>query len=157
MLPMMHRKMLIDNLDGNVELFSSLAQQAIEAGELDRRPDPERFSLREIFAHVADFDPIFLGRIVDARDKDNPTLVGSDPGRMAIDNNYSHSVPNVAIDWLRASRPELTAALRELTDDEWSRTADHKVFGPMTIETLAIAVSIHDGYHLNQILEWLKS
>ena len=156
MLPEMHRKMLIDDLEGNVLLFENLAQQAIDTGDLDRRPDPERFSLREIFAHVADFDPIFLGRITDARDKDNPALLGSDPGQMAIDHGYSHTTPNVAVEWLRVSRPDLTTALRALTDEQWQRTADHKVFGPMTIETLALAVLIHDSYHLRQIAEWIR-
>lgn len=48
------RKYLVGALDGAPDVFESLLAGLTDA-EIDRRPDPDRFTLREMMAHLADW------------------------------------------------------------------------------------------------------
>ncbi|HEX8833513.1 MAG TPA: DinB family protein [Abditibacteriaceae bacterium] len=46
----------------------------LTALEADLRPDPERFTIREIMAHLADWEKIFHERMRRVCAEENPTL-----------------------------------------------------------------------------------
>jgi len=127
----------------------------IEPADYDRTPDPERFTIRGILAHLADFDPIFHERMVCCRDEDNPQLVPRDENQMAIDNDYDYSDQVESLARFTASRAKMAAFLHGLSADQWDRAGTHQVAGKMTIGNLVDFVVGHDGYHTRQIAEWL--
>src|SRR5690349_9708199 len=55
----------------------------------DGRPDPDRFTMREMVAHLADWEEIWLERVNRIATEDNPTLASVDEGKVAQDRNYS--------------------------------------------------------------------
>jgi uncharacterized damage-inducible protein DinB len=122
--------------------------------DLDRRPDPERFTLREALAHLADWEGVWLDRMTRMRREDHPFLESFDEGQWAIDHDYAHSNAAEQLIRFRAGREKISALLNELTDDEWERTGNREEIGSVTILDFAVLVLGHDGYHLRQFVEY---
>jgi hypothetical protein len=124
----------------------------ITDAQADRRPDAERFTIREAVAHLADWEPIERIRLI--AETNDPFLPGYDEGQWAIDHDYAHSVLAEQIARFRAGRESLTAYLRGLPPEAWERTGRHEEWNVMTITNLVALILGHDGYHTRQIIEW---
>lgn len=122
----------------------------------DARPDPARFTLREMLAHVADWDPVFLGRLERMRDEDNPLLPDIDEGALCQERRYGAQDPLHNLDRLTTSRPGLVQAFRALSDDQWERPGHKSNLGDITVFQLAVTVLGHDSYHLRQAAEFVR-
>ena len=155
MLPeKLHRYLLID-LESAPDVLAKLLE-GVSGSAWDRRPDPERFTLREVVAHLADWDQVFLGRLIQTRDEDSALLQGLDEGQVALNNDYTHSDPIESLARYRAGRTETVAFLRALSSEQWARSANHTELGPITLEAQAALIAFHDGYHWQQVLAWMS-
>ena len=150
MLPeRIHTYLLID-LDSAPAV---LAQLVAGVTNWDRRPDPDRFTLREMVAHLADWDSVFLGRLTQTRDEENATLHGLDEGQVALDNDYAHADPHECLARYAAGRKQTVAFLRGLAPEQWGRNGTHTEVGPISMEAQAVLIAVHDGYHRQQALD----
>lgn len=157
MLPKnVYRYLLID-LESAPDVLGRMLQTVADPAVYDFRPDPERFTLREVVAHLADWDKVFLGRMTQTRDAENPTLQGRDEGQVARDHDYAHLDPAESLARHKASRAEMVTFLRTLTPEQWERTGNHTELGPITLTAQAVLVGAHDGYHRQQVVEWLEA
>ncbi len=123
----------------------------------DAHPDPERFSLREIVAHLADWDPVFLARMERTLKEDLPVLPDKDEGQLAFDNDYAHADPHACLARFRTDRAALVVFLSGLMDAEWSRVGIREPHGPVSLERQAVMILAHDGYHMEQVVQWLEA
>ena len=153
--PNLHRYLLID-LESAPDVLAKLLEGVSDPAVWDARPDPERFTLREVVAHLADWDRVFLGRMRQTRDMDNPTLQGIDEGQVAADNDYAHADPHESLRRYKANRTETVSFLRALPPEQWQRTGSHTELGPITLEAQAALIAFHDGYHRRQVVDWLS-
>lgn len=122
----------------------------------DRRPDPERFTLREAIAHIADWDEIFLARMQRTQSEDTPTLPDMDEGQIAEQRNYTQQDPVANLRRFATNREALVAFLQGLGDGSWARAGLRPELGLMTIEDQALLALAHDGYHTKQAAEYLS-
>lgn len=153
MLPeKLHRYLLID-LESAPDVLAKLLEEVTGAA-WDHRPDPERFTLREVAAHLADWDQVFFGRLVQTHDADTPVLQGLDEGQVAIDNDYTHADPSECLARHRANRDKIVGFLRALSPEQWARSANHTELGPITLEAQAALIAFHDGYHRQQAVRY---
>jgi hypothetical protein len=155
MLPADARRYLLHGLSATPIAIDRMLRQATPA-DWDRRPDPERFTLREVIAHLADWEPVWQERITAIRTQERPTLQSYDEGQWAIDHDYAHTVPAEQQTRFRESRAQLLRMLAGLSPEEWERTGVHTQWGAMNLEAVAVLMLGHDGYHLRQIAEWLN-
>ena len=126
----------------------------------DRRPDPARFTLREVVGHLADWNGIFLDRIVRTRDEDRPSLTFRTPEDVAQASGSFGADPVALLARFRAGRAEMSPVLRALTPEQWERAGTlpghPQVTGEVSIEAWIVQIVGHDGYHMRQIAEWLR-
>lgn len=122
----------------------------------DGRPDLERFTLREIVAHLADYDLLWPARLSRTLAEENPIHVPANPGQMALDHGYAAIDPLVSIATFRDRRSALVTLLHDTPEDLWQRTARWGEMGTVTFEEQAAVVVIHDSYHTSQIAQWLR-
>jgi uncharacterized damage-inducible protein DinB len=122
----------------------------------DKRPDPDRFTLREIVAHLADWDPIFTERMEKTVNEELPYIPDRDEGQVALDHDYAHQDPHAALARFRTSRAATVLFLSGLADSDWSRSAVKEIHGPVTLERQAVLILAHDGYHMEQVVQWLE-
>ena len=120
----------------------------------DFSPDPERFTLREIVAHLADFEPVWLDRFTRTRETNRSEFVRLDPDKLALDNDYAHSDPLQKLAKFRAGRKVIMDLLASFSDADWQKECVLPV-GVWTLEFQAAYLSIHDGYHTGQAAQWL--
>ena len=156
MLPPAVRKYLLAALEGTPDLLDHLLK-SLPADDpcWDHRPDPQRFTLREVTAHLADWEPIFLERTARMRDENEPFIEDIDEGQVAIDQDYAHSDPHAGLARFREGRAALIAFLRTLPESAWERVGHREIVGTISIEGQAVMILGHDGYHTRQIVQWL--
>src|SRR5262249_2629111 len=121
------------------------------------RPDPERFTLREVVAHLADWESIWLERLEKIRTESNPTLPSRDEGQLAIEHDYAHADPAERLARFREGRARTLQHPQPLAPQEWARTGQHTEWGALNVATLATLILGHDGYHLGQTVDWLDA
>lgn len=154
MLPEKARFYLMQGLEAAPVVIEKMVADSASV-DWDRRPDPERFTLREVVCHLADWEPIWLERIRRLAQEDEPHLLGYDEGQLAIDNDYARADPQHQLQRFREGRDELLAYLRNLPAESWERRGTHSEWQNITIAALATLILGHDGYHTKQIAEWL--
>ena len=150
------RKYLLGALESAPEIFEHLLQ-GLDDKEADLRPDPERFSIREAVAHLADWDEIFLTRLQRTHDEDEPFLPDIDEGQVALDHDYARSDWREQLQVLAERRARLCAFAHGLAPQEWQRVAVHERARRMTMEGLTTLIVLHDAYHVRQVAEWRRS
>jgi len=156
MIPEHVRRYLLAGLEATPIALDRLLKDAPEAA-WDLRPDPERFTLREVMAHLADWEPVWRERLERIRSEDLPELPGYDEGQWAIDHDYAHADPRTQQALFRDRRAQLLEMLRALSPDDWQRAGQHSQWGRLTMCDLATLILGHDGYHLRQTAEWLEA
>ncbi len=152
--PRLYTYLLLD-LDSAPDVLARMLRGVTDPAAYDARPDPARFTLREVLAHLADWEAVFLRRLTTTRDEDNGILQGLDEGRVALDHDYAHADPSECLARYKSGRAAIVSFLRALAPDQWQRVGYHTELGPITLETQAILIAVHDGYHRQQTLEWL--
>jgi uncharacterized damage-inducible protein DinB len=147
---------LLSALEAAPDILNYLLRD-LDNAEADFRSDPERFSIREVVAHLAEWDAIFLQRMKRTRDENHPTLVQYDEGQLALDHDYAHTSVSEQMRLHGQRRSLLTEFLRSLSAEEWQRSCLHPRAGRLTLEALATLVALHDAYHVRQITEWRRN
>ncbi len=155
MLAQYVRNYLIHGLSATPVVIEYLLRDATEA-DYDRRPDPERFTIREAVAHLADWEGVWLERATRIIEEHHPTLPGYDEGQWAIDHDYARLDVMEQLRKFQHGRARLAAYLSGLTPVQWEREGERE-FGPISIAHQTAMVLGHDGYHLRQITEWLQA
>jgi uncharacterized damage-inducible protein DinB len=121
----------------------------------DMKPDAERFSLREIVAHLVDYDEVTRARFEHVIREDNPTLEDWDPTEAA--KHYDARNPKHQLENLLLSRTELKAWLEGLSAKEWKMTGTRPRVGEFSVEEGVVMFLGHDAYHIEQITAWLEA
>ena len=150
------RKYLLGALEATPEILAHLLRDLGDE-EADFRPDPERFTLREAVAHLADWDAIFLERLQRTRDEDEPFLPDIDEGQIALDHGYASLDVGEQLQVLAQRRALIVEFVRDLLPAQSSRFCVHERAGRTTLEGLATLIALHDAYHLRQAAQWRQS
>ena len=161
MLPPFVREYALTALAGAPDVLERLLAGVAPADPVwDRRPDPARFTLREVVGHLADWNGVFLDRITRTRDEEGPQVPARSPEDVARESGSFRAAPAVSLARFRAGRAEMAPILRALESAQWERVGflvgHPQVSGPVSIEAWIVQIVGHDGYHLRQVAEWLK-
>ena len=130
-----------------------IAEEANRVGEaaFDVRPDPERFSFREVIAHLADWEPIMLGRIKAAVETPGSTVQPYDEWQWAIDHDYASQDPREKLEDFRKARAETTDYVTKIPREKMANTVIHPERGTLTAADIAHTLVCHDLYHIVQL------
>jgi hypothetical protein len=123
----------------------------------DFRPDADRFTLREMIAHLADWNDVFLGRFQRTLKEHEPLLPNCDESQFAIDHDYAHSDPQKNLARFAQSREGLNQFIKDLKPEDWDRVAEREGVGKITLSQHIALMVGHDGYHLCQAMDYNKS
>ncbi|MFQ3669066.1 MAG: DinB family protein [Fimbriimonadaceae bacterium] len=116
-----------------------------------------RFSPKEVVAHLADWEPIFLSRMQTAESNPGSTVEVYDEGVRAVSQGYAGSDVEEQLRAFRNARDRTVAWLRSLSVESWSKSVEHPERGRMTIEDIANMLVGHDMYHVEQLARLLDA
>ena len=129
--------------------------QRISPADLDAETGEGRFTIREVIAHLADWEPILRARIERVRDEPGWTVEAFDEGRMAIENGYaSQSVEEAMATW-KEERARTAVIVRNLTNKDLLNPYNHPERGEEHLFDLVASIVGHDMYHLDQVSEFI--
>jgi uncharacterized damage-inducible protein DinB len=148
------KRHLTASLAGAPRVLCTLIQDA-PAESYDRIVDPVRFTLREMLAHLADWDTIFLERLKQLKTEPNPVLVGIDEGQWSLEHDHRRSDPAKCLSAYIERRKALIAFVEDLADEDWMKRGIHTETGETTMADQLLFISVHDSYHLVQAVDWL--
>lgn len=144
----------IDALAFAPSIFEGLIKH-IEPSRLDEGSGPDRFSPREVVAHLADWEPIFLSRIQTAVDTPGSSIMVFDEGELAKEHNYASQDLDECLARFRRGRHQTVAYLQGLSPDQFRRTVVHPERGVMSVDDLIGYLFGHDAYHVEQLVAHL--
>ena len=121
----------------------------------DERLSPERFTLREMIAHLADFEPVWFSRLRAGVEQSGAEVFSVDEDQMAIDGNYATSDPVASLAAFSEGRAHIVQLFASLPKETLSNTVHHSQLGEMTLMELGYLVVGHDAYHLEQVSTYL--
>ena len=118
---------------------------------LSRRPEPGKWSIRAILAHMAEDELVTSWRYRQMIENDGATLAGFDQDEWARLGDYESGDAREALAMFRLLREANLRMLARLTPEEWQRHGMHSERGRMTVADLARQMAGHDVNHIEQI------
>ena len=145
---------LVPALELSPNVFERLLSQ-VPAERLDESIVDDRFTPREIIAHMADWEPIMRGRIELACRTPGAVIVVFDESEMAAANGYSGSDPQNQLRVFRRERQATVEFVANVHRKDWGNIVRHPERGPLSAYDLANLIIGHDLYHIEQLSAYL--
>jgi tRNA-binding protein len=119
--------------------------------QLEFKPGPDRWSVIEILAHLADSEVVGAWRIRSILATDGTALQPYDQDRWAATFRYSSSDPFESLDLFRATRSSSLSLLRRVDPSLHDNHGMHGERGKETVAHIVRLYAGHDRNHLGQI------
>jgi hypothetical protein len=120
--------------------------------ELDARPGPGRWTVREIIHHLADSEMTAAIRLRRLLAEDRPAIQGYDQEAFARRLHYDRP-HEASLELFRTVRAATAELLDRLAPEDWLREGTHSEVGPYSVETWLRIYSEHAHRHARQIKE----
>jgi hypothetical protein len=124
----------------------------ISNDELDARPAPGRWTVREIIHHLADSEMTAAIRLRRLLGEDRPAIQAYDQDEFARRLFYDRPHEG-SLELFRVVRTSTAELLDRLTPEQWLREGTHSEMGPYSVETWLQIYSEHAHRHARQIRE----
>jgi hypothetical protein len=125
--------------------------KGISTAELRKRPSPEKWSVSEIIAHLADGEIVGAFRIRFIIGSPGSSVVAYDQDKWVTSGHYDKRDPQKSLELLRVLREANLALLEALTPLQWNDCGMHSERGLESIEQIVRMFAGHDINHLQQI------
>jgi hypothetical protein len=129
--------------------------KGVPRGKLRKRPAPDKWSIAEIVAHLADTELVAGFRIRLILGAPGTPITPFDQDAWVKALHYDKRDVRQALEQFRAVREANLALLKTLTPEQWKQHGVHAERGPETIETIVHMFAGHDVNHMRQIEEIL--
>jgi uncharacterized damage-inducible protein DinB len=158
----------IQRITGKLEGKQPLAVQAttatklekliagVPAAKLRKRPAPDRWSVNEILAHMADAEIAGSFRMRMVLSEPGTPIQAFDQDKWVMVCHYETRNSRNSIEQFRTLRQANLALLKSLTPDQWQHYGIHSERGKETIEQIVRMFAGHDVNHMQQIEAILK-
>jgi hypothetical protein len=130
--------------------LASLIESVAEA-KLTQRPSPEKWSVTEILAHLAEDELTSTWRYRQMLEHDGPELPGFDQDLWANVGDYASWEPGDALEMFRLLREANLRMFAHLTPEQWQRHGYHSERGKLTVRDLCRHMAAHDINHIEQV------
>jgi hypothetical protein len=141
---------LLERLRRGPEVLAA-ALTGAAGSELDFHGAPERWSIRQIVAHVSDAELAGAFRVRRILAEENPALEAYDQDAWAARLDYSKRKPSQSLETFRRVRQEIYELLRDAPATAFARTGYHTERGTITLLDLVKLIAEHPENHAQQI------
>lgn len=162
--PQQYTQRILGYLDGR-EAMGTLAAtprqiarsvKGVSKKRLSQRPAPDKWSVTEILAHLADTELVYGFRIRLILEASGTPIQGIDQDAWAGFSDYAKHDPVLSLDALRLTRERLVRLLESLPRESWDFYGMHSERGMETVTRVVEMLAGHDINHMNQIEERLS-
>ena len=125
--------------------------KGVPKGKLTKRPAPEKWSVGEILAHMADTEIVGGWRIRLILGTNGAPIQAFDQDTWVGELHSSRRDPHESIETFRALRRANLALLKSLTPEQWENHGIHSERGKETVLHITKMFAGHDLTHIRQI------
>jgi hypothetical protein len=125
--------------------------KGVPNSKLRKRPAPEKWSVAEILAHLADVEIVIGWRMRSILGDPGTPVQAYDQNAWVTSGHYEKRDPGKSIELQRAVREANLALLKSLSPDQWRQFGQHAERGQESIEHIVRMVAGHDINHIRQI------
>jgi hypothetical protein len=125
----------------------------LPADLLQWRPGPDRWSISEVLAHLADIEKVYSERVRRILAEDSPALQKYEQPGASDAGAYSQGFAAEHLASFTAARRAVVAFLKSVPASSGARTARHSELGVITMSQMLNEWASHDLGHLRQIAE----
>lgn len=119
--------------------------------KLKKRPEPDKWSVTEILAHLADVEMVTGWRLRSILAAPGSPIQAFDQDAWAAAGQYARRDPRKSLEQFRILREANLALLKSLSPEQWKLFGMHSERGAESIERLTKMIAGHDINHLEQI------
>lgn len=119
--------------------------------ELEFRPTPGKWSIREIIIHLCDSEIVGAYRIRKILGDDDAVLTSYDQDNWSARLNYGKRNLENALELFRLLRKSTGELFEDLAAEDWMRVGIHEEHGKMTLTDLLQLYADHCENHISQI------
>lgn len=119
--------------------------------QLTSRPAPDKWSVAEIVAHLADAEIAISWRLRQILSTNAVPIQAYDQDSWAAAFDYAHRDPKQSLEAFRSLRNSNVALLKSVPGKLWNNYGQHQERGKETIAHIVRMVAGHDINHLRQI------
>jgi hypothetical protein len=130
--------------------------KGVDRKKLTKRPAPDKWSVAEIVAHLADAELVGGWRLRSILGSNGTALQAFDQDAWAKTFNYAKRDPKTSIESFRVLRENNLALLKSLPKELWDNYGMHSERGKETVAHIVNMFAGHDLNHLQQIEEIVK-
>ena len=143
---------LIERLKAQAEDVRRLGAGLDEAA-ISRRVEPEKWSVKEVLAHIARVQQVFEGRLEALLTQENPTIVGYEPQEDPEFETIAKKSSAELLKWFEETRGRIVARLEKLSKDEWHRPGRHAEYPAYDVHFCMEYMGHHEAHHMFQMFE----
>lgn len=125
--------------------------KGLPASKLRKRPAPDKWSVSEILAHLAEAEIVGGFRMRMILGAPGTPIVAFDQDTWVISGHYAKRDPRKSVEQFRVLREANLALLKSLTPEQWKHFGMHSERGQESIEHIVRMFAGHDLNHLRQI------
>ena len=130
--------------------LESLVKRA-PASKLRKRPAPDKWSVVEILAHLADTEIAVGWRIRSILGAPGTPIQAFDQDAWAAAGKYAKRDPRKSIEQFRAVRDANLALYKSLSPEQWKHFGMHAERGEESLQRILHMMAGHDINHISQI------
>jgi DinB superfamily len=157
--PQQYTQRIIANAEGKQPLAVQAATakklerliKGVPKGKLRKRPAPDKWSVNEIAAHLADVEIVVGFRMRLILGAPGTPVAAFDQDSWVTSGHYEKRDSRKSVEQFRVAREANLALLKSLTPGQWKHYGMHAERGQETIEHVVRMIAGHDINHLQQI------
>jgi hypothetical protein len=131
--------------------------QSIDPNQLSSRPAPDKWSIAEILAHLADTELVISWRIRQTLSSNGTPIQAYDQDVWAKTFKYEERDPQLSLNTFRMLRENNLALLKSVSQDLLENYGLHQERGKEPVKHVIRMVAGHDLNHLQQIDRIVKA
>jgi hypothetical protein len=157
--PQQYTQRMLSNSDGQKPLAVQAATpkklerliKGVPAAKLRKRPAPNKWSVSEILAHLADGEIVGAFRLRMILGAPGTPIASFDQDSWVTSGHYEKRDPRKSLELFRTLREGNLALLKSLTPEQWKHYGMHSERGQESIEHMTRMYAGHDINHLRQV------
>jgi uncharacterized damage-inducible protein DinB len=123
----------------------------LDKQKLSERPQPDKWSIAEILAHLADAEVVGAWRLRLVIGQNGATIQSFDQNVWANTFNYEHRDARVSLETFRVLRASNLLLLESIPEKFWENYGMHQERGKETVAHIVSMYAGHDLNHLRQV------
>ena len=127
----------------------------VPPANLQRRPQPHKWSAHEHACHLAEVHPLFFSRLDLMLEEERPRITAYNPDEAMEQGALLKVNLEEALERFSRDRARLVETLKDLTEDDWLREAEHEEYDHYSVLIMFRHLAMHDMLHAYRIEELL--